>query len=268
MKRLSDFYVYIYFDSRKPGEYNYGKYKFDYEPIYVGKGTKNRYKKHLTIYKNSKTHFHNKLGLIIKEGFPPLYEILINGLSEDESNREEINLIKLIGREENGGILTNLTNGGEGQSGLKHKEESKLKTSNSLNNNLKFKEYMKTKDFSDKVSIGLMGHKGYGIGIPRTDEVKKKISESMKGRPGKKHTDDTKNKMSINNSGIGNPNSSKYILECPNGDVLEFIGRISLKEYITEFNNLTKSGISFHGIIKYGTNKGFTLIDIIKVNQL
>ena len=38
----NDFYVYVWLDPRKPGEYKYGKYMFDHEPIYVGKGYKNR----------------------------------------------------------------------------------------------------------------------------------------------------------------------------------------------------------------------------------
>ena len=47
------FYIYIYFDNRKPGKFKYGDYQFDYEPIYIGKGTNDRFKKHLYTYKNS-----------------------------------------------------------------------------------------------------------------------------------------------------------------------------------------------------------------------
>lgn len=36
--------VYIFLDPRKPGDYNYDEYHFDFEPIYVGIGNKNRTK--------------------------------------------------------------------------------------------------------------------------------------------------------------------------------------------------------------------------------
>ena len=60
------FYVYVYLDPRKPGDYIYGEYHFDYEPFYVGKGRYNRLYIHLkkNIYN---PHFHNKIKKIQKE---------------------------------------------------------------------------------------------------------------------------------------------------------------------------------------------------------
>ena len=259
-----EYYIYVYFDTRKKGLYKFENFIFNYEPIYIGKGTKNRVKRHLTICKNSKTHFHNKLSLIISEGYEPKYEILKNNLTESEALNEEIRLIKLIGREINGGTLTNLTDGGDGQSGLIHKEESKLKTSNSLKNNIKFQEYMKTEEFSNKVSKSLMGHKGYAKGIPRSEEVKNKIKESLKGRPGRKHTEKSKEKMSKNNSGKGNPNSKTYVVETDSG-IRHFETRNELKVYLDVYNLKNElSGpnkISLEGIIYKGVSKNFKLID-------
>ena len=33
------FYVYTLLDPRKPGNFKYGEFAFNYEPFYVGKGT-------------------------------------------------------------------------------------------------------------------------------------------------------------------------------------------------------------------------------------
>jgi ribosomal protein S8 len=258
-----EYYIYVYFDTRKTGYYKFDDYIFEYEPIYIGKGIKNRIKRHLTLCKNSKTHFHNKLAQIINDGFEPKYEILKGNVTESEALNEEIRLIKLIGREKDGGTLTNLTDGGEGQSGLIHKEESKLKTSNSLKNNKKFQEYMKTEEYSNKISNSLLGHEGYGKGIPRTEEVKNKIRETLKGRPGRKHTKESKEKMSKNNSGKYNPNSKLYIVETDKG-IIKFETRKELKVYLDNFN--LKNGlngpnkISLEGILYKGVSKNFKLI--------
>jgi hypothetical protein len=44
---MNNFYTYIYLDPRKPGNFKYGKYEFNYEPFYVGKGYNERCYIHL-----------------------------------------------------------------------------------------------------------------------------------------------------------------------------------------------------------------------------
>jgi hypothetical protein len=36
---VKKYYVYAFLDKSKPGNFNYGDLKFDYEPFYIGKGT-------------------------------------------------------------------------------------------------------------------------------------------------------------------------------------------------------------------------------------
>ncbi len=43
-KRKGKFYTYVYLDPRKPGKFVFGKYEFEYEPFYVGKGSGRRCK--------------------------------------------------------------------------------------------------------------------------------------------------------------------------------------------------------------------------------
>lgn len=45
---MSNHYLYIYLDPRKPGKFTYSKQvSFLFEPIYVGKGTGDRYLAHI-----------------------------------------------------------------------------------------------------------------------------------------------------------------------------------------------------------------------------
>lgn len=43
------FYVYALLDTRKPGDFRYGRWKFKFEPFYIGKGCKGRRFDHLEI---------------------------------------------------------------------------------------------------------------------------------------------------------------------------------------------------------------------------
>jgi len=112
------FYVYVYLDPRKSGQYKYGEYEFNYEPFYVGKGKENR----INIKKND--HCERKINKIKRLGFETIRIKLKENIEENYSFEVEKELIKLIGRENlNEGPLTNETDGGEGPSGYKWTEE-------------------------------------------------------------------------------------------------------------------------------------------------
>jgi len=82
-------------------------------PIYVGKGYGNRWKTHLTRSHNS--HVHHALQ---KHG--GWCEFYAKGLSDSEAQMQEISLISKLGRRDNGGLLYNLTDGGDGAAGYRH----------------------------------------------------------------------------------------------------------------------------------------------------
>jgi len=113
-----NFYIYIYLDPRKSGQYNYGSYEFEYEPFYVGKGQGNR----INVKKSD--HCENKINKIKRLGFETIRIKLKENLEENYSFELEEELIKLIGKEIlNEGPLTNIADGGEGVSGYKWTEE-------------------------------------------------------------------------------------------------------------------------------------------------
>lgn len=111
-----DFYVYVYLDPRKPGNFIYGQLKFDFEPIYVGKGHHDRMYSHLKESQlKNKNLKNNKLNKIISEGYKPIIKKIFENLYEEEAYKIELEIIEIIGRiMKNTGPLVNMTDGGKG----------------------------------------------------------------------------------------------------------------------------------------------------------
>jgi len=149
-----EFYVYLYLDPRKMGEYRYGDgvYSFEYEPFYVGKGKDGRKTDHLNEAKRNYTEGNqlklNVIRKIWKEGLEPIIIVYKDNLTEDEAIHQfEIPMIAAIGRRDKGlGPLTNLTDGGEGVSGYIMTEEDKL------NQSINLKKYYKDPENRKKAS--------------------------------------------------------------------------------------------------------------------
>ena len=185
------FYTYIYLDPRKPGNYVYGDYTFDYEPFYIGKGSNGQCLTHLKEAKSNillekcgNKYKTSKIRNILKETLEPIILKVEENLTEQEAFDLEIWFIWAIGRSDlKLGSLTNYTDGGEG--GANPSLETREKISKANRGNL----YRK----------GIVGQVAWNKGVPHTKEVKEKMSASQKGRI---TTEETRLKISRSNSGV------------------------------------------------------------------
>jgi hypothetical protein len=137
--------------------YTYAYLREDKTPYYIGKGKGYRaYRKDRRI-KPPK----DKSRIIF----------LKQNLTEEEAFKHEKYMISVFGRKDLGtGILHNRTGGGEGVSGFIHSEETKRKQSKAHR-----------------------GEKNHNYGKTFSEEHRKKLSESGKGRT---HSEETKRKQS------------------------------------------------------------------------
>lgn len=185
-------YIYVYLDTRKRGRYVYDDLEFEYEPFYIGQGTKYRYKSGLVS--GGSPYKRNKINKIIKDGFEPKVLKIYENLDSETVSKLEIEIILKIGRSDlKKGPLVNLTDGGEGttniskeiikkradsQKGRKHSEESKEKMS------------LSRKKYFEK------GNTTWNKGRQWTDEERLKLTN--KSNLGRRLSDEHKNKMSKN----------------------------------------------------------------------
>ena len=136
-----------------PVFYVYLLFRMNGIPCYVGKGKEDRWLDHERS-RLSRTNRH--LGNIIKQARSLGKELpkikLAEGLTEEKAFEIERLFIATIGREAHGGPLVNLTDGGDGISGLVFTAEHRANISSS--------------------------HKG----LKRSETTKRKMSEKAKGR--------------------------------------------------------------------------------------
>jgi len=158
----NEYYVYLYL-------------REDGTPYYVGKGKNDRAfsrkgrNVHLPLDENN-IIFHSK------------------NLTEDEAFKIEKEVILQYGRKNNNtGILRNLTDGGEGCSGMIHREDSREKLREHRINET-YQPLSPSKEIRNKISEILQ--KGYAeqkykphmLGKNHTEEHKQKLSQKMSGR--------------------------------------------------------------------------------------
>jgi len=154
--------------------YVYAYLRDDQTPYYIGKGINRRaYNAH------KRTNGTDMLPKDISR-----IKILHENLSEKQAFDLEKELIREYGRKDLGtGILRNLTEGGEGDSGYKHTEESKLAMSKARRGKPSgrkglpspMKGVARTQETKDKIASALKGGK-------LTPEHKAKLSKAHKGK--------------------------------------------------------------------------------------
>jgi hypothetical protein len=141
------------------------------EPFYIGIGSDSEYKRANTKY------FRNNLWnkIVLKTKYE--VEILIDDVSWDDACIKEIEFIKLYGRIDlENGTLANLTDGGEGTLNVISSAETRLKKSECRKGE---KHHLFGKHLSEETKQKL---RVKAINRRHTDEVKKRMSESKKGK--------------------------------------------------------------------------------------
>jgi hypothetical protein len=130
MEKENLYYVYVYLDQRKSGKWTFKDKIFNFEPFYVGKGIGKRLKDHLLpCYLSNHSIKTAKIKKILKEtGEAPIHYRLYENLTEIEAFELEKEIILHFGRiNQSNGILSNLTNGGDGVLGLSQEAYARSK---------------------------------------------------------------------------------------------------------------------------------------------
>lgn len=183
MNNNKKFYVYIHFK------------KDTLEPFYIGKGSGTRYKS-----TKGRSNYWNRV--YSKYGFvPDILQYFDNEQLSFEYEKEMIQFFR-----DQGFVLVNLSNGGEGVSGYKHTEEAKDKIRASHVG-------MKPSDETRMKLSALAKNRKH------SNESKAKMSESRKGRKSKPFSDEHKAKIGAAGKGrIASPETRAKLSASRLGD--------------------------------------------------
>jgi hypothetical protein len=148
---MNHFYVYAYF-------------REDGSPYYIGKGQRVR------AYQP-----HRRRGISFTPKDRSRIRFFHEGLSNDDAQMWEVFWIAKFGRKDEGGILINLTDGGEG-AGRPHSVESKKKMSD-------YWSGRKRKPMSEETKEKIrQTNKGYGKGRTIPQETRDKIRNTLRNK--------------------------------------------------------------------------------------
>ena len=164
-----DFYVYVWLDPRKPGNFVYGEYEFDHEPLYIGKGKGRRF----SAINNRNLLCLKVIEELKEQNKEPIYKKVVTNMTNECALVEEIKLIDSIGLEN----LLNVFPGGGQPPVLKGNSSPHFG-----------KE--KSEECKQKISCKLKGRK---VKTPKSKETREKLSIASKGR---KLSEETRTKIS------------------------------------------------------------------------
>jgi hypothetical protein len=196
MARLSWLNIYLTMSSEKRIYYVYAYLRSKnsergpkYSPYYIGKGCGQR--------------AFNKKRAIAAPADKSFIVFLEEGLTETEAFALEKYAVSLYGRIDKGmGILWNMTDGGEGCSGVIMSEETRAKIARALTGKKRPPEVIK------KMAKGRTG-------ILHTEETKRKMSESRRGKKKGPHSDAAKQRISEGKAKyeyeVTDPNGNTYM---------------------------------------------------------
>ena len=114
-----EYYIYVYLDPLIPYE-NADFPEIKNMPIYIGRGKNDRLNHHWKFVESGRklrnVQFYLKLRKMKNSGVSPIIIILLDNLTLEDANFLEKRAISLIGRRccDEGGILLNVTEGGDG----------------------------------------------------------------------------------------------------------------------------------------------------------
>lgn len=264
------YYVYAYVDSKLEENISFNDIIFTHRPVYIGKGKNNRMLDHFKDRKRFKTYFYNKLNKMILEENTPIVIKLKEFDNEQDAIKMEVDLIRFLGKKKNGGLLYNITDGGDGVSGYVYTDEQREER-RIISIKINSKQYFPdTKGENhpmfgkkhNQSSIDKMIESRTGTkqseewiekraaklrGIPLSQEHREKLSESNKG---KIVSEETRQKQSIARLGKEAHNKGKIkdiILQIDSNGVI-------LKEW-NNLNELIDYGFQKSNVINVCTGK-------------
>jgi len=197
------------------------------EPFYIGIGSQSD-----KYYRSKRITKRNKIWNDIYIKTEIRVDIVLDNISWEEACKKEIEFIKLYGRIDNKtGVLSNLTDGGEGYLNPSEEVRNKISISKSGNNNPWYGKKF-SKEHCNKIALGNTGRKV-------SKETRKKISESQKGIP--RNSEEMKKHLSKINSGSNHLHFGKQKSQLTRNKISEALtGKKLSQEHINKIKNKSR----------------------------